>query len=1037
MINIDKKDFLRSFAVRPNGALDFLLGAGSSVQANIPAAGTLVWQFKRKLYCEAYNVREEKFKDLESERNRNIIQSYFELKGGFPSLQSEEEYSFYFEKCYPNSIDRKAFIQRIVHDKNPSIGHKCLGVLLDTHKVNHIWTTNFDELIESGIKSINSASNFETITQDNKHQLDNLNKLSRVIKLHGDYRYDRLQNTSKELQNLEKDLHKYFANIHTHSGLIVVGYGGNDKSVMDAFNETLKANNPFPYGLYWCIRKGQRPNQNLIELIENVNKKSREKLSGFIEIDSFDNFLFELYIANEKPNLEIENIAKIRFETRNAFTSPQIGNNFTPIKLNGLKATIFPKSVYSFKSDLTGWKELRELIAGQPIKAALSKGNTLAFASIYTIVNVFNGRIKSEIITVDIDDSITYKQDSFFTGLIYDLIEYNLILDFDLQRVPTNRYKKYYSTNHVVSEAELTKYYIKTTANVYEAVEIQIEFNNKELFLTLLPSIHIDATNNLSRIEKQNIANKIFSNRRNNSVNEQEKFWIALFKNGNNTIQFSLDQFRVEFESNYSSAGIPVSKTHSFKGAFQNDEPKLDFHITDKNYQMSHPLKGLKTFGPLDSSFENSQANQQTIKLAIISPESGFARIQKHLNGLNEEIIPNSEKDYLIEYLPFSTIYKKYLDIPQNLNNKFVELIKEADVSKLSQLEFYDFIKRKIDYFFSIRGDFDVLILYLPNSYQRFRELKNETTYFDLHDSIKLYCAKKNIKIQVIEDKSINYSDSAKVRWWLSLGLYVKANGTPWRNSIITDSTAFVGLDFSVQNINAQTKYVLGSSHIFDSSGQGLRFLLQPIDHPIFYGKNPFMSKEDARRLILKLKEAYYRIDGNSKLDKLVIHKVLHYTYDEMQGISEAVDGIENVEMLQIQKYSNWRAIRGKKDSITEQITIHGFPIQRGTVVQLDDFSFLLWTHGSVLDNDIAGSSRNYYQSGRGIPAPLLIRRFRGKDPIETTAREILALTKMNWNGGELYKTLPVTLDFSKRLSRYAKQSETLQAIPYDFRFFM
>lgn len=1039
MYTIDKKVFLRSFAVRPNGSLNFLLGAGASVQANIPAAGTLIWQFKRKLYCEANNVREEKFKDLESERNRNTIQSYFELKGGFPTLYGQEEYSFYFEKCYPNSIDRKAFIQRIVQGKNPSIGHKCLGVLFDTQKVNHIWTTNFDELIESGIKSINNASNFETLSQDNKHQLDNLNKLQRVIKFHGDYRYDRLQNTSEELQALENDLHKYFANIQSQSGLVVVGYSGNDKSVLDAFNETLKASNPFPYGLQWCIRKGQTPNNNLIELIENVNAKSKEKLSGFVEIENFDEFLFELYIVNEKPKDEIENIAMTRFETRKPFTSPQISNNFTPIKLNGLKATVFPKTVYSFKSNLKGWKELRELVAGQPLKAALSKGNTLAFANTDTINKVFNGRIKSEIITVDIDDSITYKQDSFFTGLIYDLIEFNLLSTLNLQRVPTNSFRKYYSTDNLVSQTELAKYYIQTTAKIYEAVEIQIEFHNKELFLTLLPSIHIDSNSTHTPIEKQNFSNKIFSNRRNDSVNEREKFWVNLFKNGNDTIQFSLDTFKVEFESNYSSAGIPVSKTHSFKGAFQNSEPQLDFHITDKNYRMSHPLKGLKTFGPLDYSFENNKTNPQAIKLGIISPETGFARIQKHLNGLNEEIKATTEKDYLIEYLPFSTIYKRYLDIPQNLDNKFVELIKEADISKLSQLEFYDFLKRKIDYFYSIRGELDVLILYLPHAYQRFRELKNETTYFDLHDSLKLYCAKKNIKIQMIEDKSINYLDPAKVRWWLSLGLYVKANGTPWRNQTVTDSTAFIGLDFSIQKVNAQTKYVLGSSQIFDSSGQGLRFLLQPIEHPVFYGKNPFMSKEDARRLILKLKEAYYRIDGNSKLDKLVIHKVLHYTHDEMQGISEALEGIDNVELLQVQKYSNWRGIRGQRDRLTDKVMkeVHGYPIQRGTVIQLDDFSFLLWTHGSVLDTDVAGTGRNYYQSGRGIPAPLLIRRFRGKDPIETTAKEILALTKMNWNGGELYKTLPVTLDFSKKLSRYAKQAETLQAIPYDFRFFM
>jgi hypothetical protein len=268
------------------------------------------------------------------------------------------------------------------------------------------------------------------------------------------------------------------------------------------------------------------------------------------------------------------------------------------------------------------------------------------------------------------------------------------------------------------------------------------------------------------------------------------------------------------------------------------------------------------------------------------------------------------------------------------------------------------------------------------------------------------------------------------------LGLYVKANGTPWRNETISDSTAFIGLDFSVNRINNATRFVLGSSHIFDSSGQGLRFLLQPIENPVFYGRNPFMSKEDARRLILKLKEAYFRLDGNSKLEKLVIHKVLHYTNDEMQGIAEALEGIDNIELLQIQKYSNWRAIRGFKDA-QSKISIAAYPVQRGTVIQLDDFSFLLWTHGSVLDQDVAGVNKDYYQSTRGIPAPLLIRRFRGTDPIETTVREVLALTKMNWNGGELYKILPVTLDFSKRLARYAKQAETLQAIPYDFRFFM
>ena len=877
---------------------------------------------------------------------------------------------------------------------------------------------------------------------DNQLQLANLNNYPRVIKLHGDYRYDKLQNTTDELQTLENNLRKYFADVQSKKGLIVIGYGGNDQSIMSAFEQTLKADNPFPFGLYWCVRTGQKANENTIELIEKVHQKNKDKLAAFIEIDSFDDFLYELYKANNLTNDYIEQIAKSRFEKRKTFTAPQVGTSFTPIKLNAIKAKTYPKSIYSFKTDLKGgkddWNKLRDIIKDQPVSAALTNGNTVAFASVNNLKKLFSHILKSEITTVDIDDKLIYRQESFYQGMLYDLIEYNLLNKFKLEKVPSNQFRKYYSKNHKLKIDELNKSKIKTSLSIYEAFEIQIEFHNKDLFLIILPSIHIDDTK-LSRFEKQAIANTIISNRWNPAVNNQINFWLGFLKNDSTNIEFSIDSFKIDLEGSFSSAGSRTSSYHIFKGAFMSNEPKLSFHISDSNYKTVHPLKGLKNFGPLDYSFESKQTNQQAIKLGIITPISGMQRILKHLNELNNAISATTEKEYLIDYQPFSNIYKRYLDIPQNKDSKFLELVNEAEVNKLNHLEFYDFLKRKIDYFYTIRGEFDVLVFYFPNGWAKFRELKNESVYFDLHDSIKLYCAKKNIKIQFIEDKSIDYLDAAKVKWWLSLGLYVKANGIPWRNQVINESTAFIGLDFAIQKINNSHKYVLGSSQIFDSTGQGLRFLLQPIEHPVFIGKNPFMSKEDARRLILKLKEAYFRIDGNSKLEKLVVHKVLHYTSDEMTGISEALEGIENIEMLQIQKCSKWRAIRGEVDRHTGKMKAdpHNFPIQRGTVIQLDDFSFLLWAHGSVQDEDGAGRYMNYYQGKRGIPAPLLIRRFRGTDPIETTVRDILSLTKMNWNGGELYKTLPVTLDFSKRLSKYAKQAETLQAIPYDFRFFM
>ena len=38
--------------------------------------------------------------------------------------------------------------------------------------------------------------------------------------------------------------------------------------IIDKFSSIM---NPFPYGLHWCIRKGEKPNQNLIDLIAFIS----------------------------------------------------------------------------------------------------------------------------------------------------------------------------------------------------------------------------------------------------------------------------------------------------------------------------------------------------------------------------------------------------------------------------------------------------------------------------------------------------------------------------------------------------------------------------------------------------------------------------------------------------------------------------------------------------------------------------------------------------------------------------------------------
>lgn len=215
-----------------------------------------------------------------------------------------------------------------------------------------------------------------------------------------------------------------------------------------------------------------------------------------------------------------------------------------------------------------------------------------------------------------------------------------------------------------------------------------------------------------------------------------------------------------------------------------------------------------------------------------------------------------------------------------------------------------------------------------------------------------------------------------------------------------------------------------------------MKLLLKPLKSPQIIHKNPFMRKEDAYNMLHELKQLYYSSSPIEALKRIVIHKNTFFTAEETEGICMALEGIDDIELLQILEYSNWRAIRYNENKIDRGF--NGYPIKRGTVIPLDDKSFLIWTNGSVMSDELAATNRNYYKTKRGIPAPLLVRRFLGKASDEIIAKEILMLTKMNWNSGDsLYKTLPGTLDFSKVLSRVSTVDGALYNTPYDFRFFI
>lgn len=160
---IDANTFVNSFKIKPDKSMSFLLGAGASVSSNIPSGGQMVWDFKRTLYCTDNNIRTSLYGDLSKENVQKEIQSYFDGRGGYPELWSPEEYSFYFEKCYPSRSDREYYIRNKVRDIKPSLGYLCMGELIVNGKIDLVSTTNFDDLVQAGVHSINPGFALQSI----------------------------------------------------------------------------------------------------------------------------------------------------------------------------------------------------------------------------------------------------------------------------------------------------------------------------------------------------------------------------------------------------------------------------------------------------------------------------------------------------------------------------------------------------------------------------------------------------------------------------------------------------------------------------------------------------------------------------------------------------------------------------------------------------------------------------------------------------------------------------------------------------------
>ncbi len=1011
---MDEKQFIRNFKAFNLGAIDIFLGSGASFSSGIATGGTLVWYFKREIYCTDNEISQDKFRDLNSETNKRILQEYFDSQEGYPQQGSPEEYSYYFEKCFSSREARKNFMDSRVVRKSPSIGYLSLASLVVDSKVDNIWTTNFDELTEIAIHQIDETYPLNLCSSANQSSFSNLNpNYSCIFKLHGDYRYDKLQNTSEELRSLENKIEQQFISKLSGKGLLVIGYSGSDESIMGAFEQHFADSEFLSKGLFWTTIKGRPVSERVISLIDKLNRQG--KISSIIEIESFDSFMLNIYYALGNKIDIIDKRISLREQRKKLQFNLSKSKNF--IKMNAFIANEHPLCNV-FETDIKDWKTLKQL-RGDLI-ASLFNGCVYSFATKEQLEEKFKEHIKSEITLQEVAPNILYKNDSIYTGMLYDLI------GRALEQKGLVKYKK--SKFFELSSAMKENGFI-----AYDAIDICLEFIDTKYYINICPTYHITNLNGgeLDRFTYQRQIN-YKANIYNKQYDEKLKKWQKLLLT-NKELLFEYNNFSIRFNSPaVSCGGVKRVATWDKLDAFYADEPLMIFSNNDKNKQSINQLRGLVTYGPIDQSFTKDVSNRPPIKLGVIVPDKSADALLLHLNLLNSKVKNDSRDKFLPNYEGFSEIFKRALMVPASSNTDLCVQYDQDAAYKLTAKDFVGFLKHEIDKFALNRADFDILIIYIPNAFKKFRESDSISLDFDLHDALKLYATDKKVTLQFIEEKSIRSIDKCKVLWGLSTALYVKASmGVLWHPQMVNDNTAYVGISYAV----SQEKGIcIGCSQLFDSTGTGMRMLLRKIDSPHFAGKrNPYMGQQEARSMMSALREEYYHCNPTAKLDRIVIHKTTPFMKDEILGFVQAFEGVSDIELIQIQEFNHWKGIKYGMDYDTGA---ENYPMDRGSVIQINEDSFLLWTHGCLTHPELGAG--HYYKNGRGIPTPLVIKRYYGNSSGETLVNEILMLTKMNWNSGDsLYKVLPVTLDFAKVLSRMSKQNEAIYNKAYDFRYFM
>jgi hypothetical protein len=420
---MDQKQLTTIFCARPQNFAWFL-GAGTSRSAGLPTATDIIWDLKRRFYCQEEN-QDISRQDIQNTAVKARIQAFMDSRG-FPAAWSEEEYATYFEKIFGSDLERqRRYLRRILSEEKVTltVGNRVLGALMASGMCRVVFTTNFDTVVEKSVAEVANASLSAFHLEGSHAAIEAVNneEYPFYCKLHGDFRYERLKNLPKDLKNQNVELSRAFLNVCTRSGLVVAGYSGRDASIMDLLHSILAASNPFPNGLYWTEIKNAPLNPAVQKLLESAKAKGVD--AHHVPIETFDALMLRLWRHIEDKPQQLD--AKVR--KANIIPAhipiPPTGSARPFLRLNALPIVSSPTQCHlvSFRS-AKEWENIRQARRDSDNRLILTKAEQIwCWGPTRLIQEAFKEQ-PTDVVIGAVPDDLTSPQNLYLKRFVEDAL---------------------------------------------------------------------------------------------------------------------------------------------------------------------------------------------------------------------------------------------------------------------------------------------------------------------------------------------------------------------------------------------------------------------------------------------------------------------------------------------------------------------------------------------------------------------------------------------------------------------------------------